>query len=74
MTYIYFVSYFTQTGSGNAQMTLEAEITTIKQIRNIEKWIREHVSEVDVSVINYVLLRKEQPQARTNTPFGEIDL
>jgi hypothetical protein len=59
MNYIYFVSYTHGIGSGNAEVYLNQEITSIKHTMDVAKYLSEHHSYQGVVVMNYILLRTE---------------
>ncbi len=61
MTFVYFVSYWTVGDSllfniGNTEVKTDTEITTIEQVRRLERLVSQNSI---VRIISYRLLRKE---------------
>lgn len=59
--YYYFVSYMTNGkvfGIGNIQVTIDREIESIDDIREIEKYIKENTNSKNATILNYIKFRK----------------
>ena len=65
MKYVYFVSYFSNSGNGRLEITTTIKIETIKDIEQIEAAIAEDKEDnFRCAVHNFILLRTEDDEVK----------
>lgn len=56
--YIYFVSFKTPNGGGNAEIPLKSKISNFKHINEIQEFIEKNRELTNVTIDNFIFLRK----------------